>query len=81
MQIMIILPVTKQFKKKNLFTKPPFFSLLFIGTIAEKKQDTSLYESVLFYPVLTAYPTLYSWIITATISLGDLSRQICMFNL
>ena len=47
--------------------KALLFSLLFIGTLAEKKQDTPHHESVLFHPVLKAYPTEHSWIITAHI--------------
>ena len=54
--------------------------LFFIETLAERKQDTPQCESVLFHPVLKAYPTHHSWIITAHISLGDLNRQLCMFN-
>ena len=49
-------------------------------TLVEKKQDISHHESVLFHPVLKAYPTDHSWIITVYISLGDLNRQLCMFN-
>ena len=44
------------------------------------KWDTPHHESVLFHPGLKAYPTCHSWIITAHISLGDLSRQLCRFN-
>ena len=55
-------------------------SLLLIGTLAEKKQDTPCHESVLFHPILKGYPTWHSWIITAHISLSDLNRQLCMFN-
>ena len=36
-------------------------------------------ESVLFQPVLKAYPT-HSWIITAHISLGNLEKQWKMFT-
>ena len=32
-------------------------------------------ESVLFQPVLKAYPTCHSWIITAHVSLGNLEKQ------
>ena len=35
---------------------------------------------VLFHPVLKAYPTQHSWVITAHISLDDLDRQLHMFN-
>ena len=78
MQIKIIIPI--QLKKTLSLTKPPFFSLLFIGILAEKKQDTPCNESVLFHPVLKAYPTCHSWIITAHISVDDLNRQLHMFN-
>ena len=37
-----------------LLIKPPFFSLLFIGTIVERKHDAPCHESVLFHPVLKA---------------------------
>ena len=37
------------------------------------------WESVLFQPVLKAYPTCHSWIITAHISLGNLEKQWRMF--
>ena len=36
-------------------------------------------ESVLFQPVLTAYPTHHSWIITVHVSLGNLEKQWRMF--
>ena len=35
---------------------------------------------MLFHPALKAYLTCHSWIIAAYILLGDLSRQLCMFN-
>ena len=35
---------------------------------------------MLFHPVLKVYQTQHSWIITAHKSLGDLNRQLCMFN-
>ena len=37
------------------------------------------WESVLFQPVLKAYPTHHSWIITAHVSLGNLEKQLRMF--
>ena len=33
------------------------------------------HESVLFQPVLKAYPVHHSWIITAHVSLGNLEKQ------
>ena len=67
-------------KKPLLLIKTTLFSLLFIGTLAEKKPDTPHHESVLFHSVLRAYPTGHSWIITAHISLGDINRQLHMFS-
>ena len=80
MQIKIILPITILQKKNWLLTKSTLFSLLIIGTLAEKKQDIPHQESVLFHPVLKAYPTQHSWITTGHILLCDLNRKICMFN-
>ena len=37
-------------------------------------------ESVLFQPVLKAYPTYHSWIITSHISLGNLEKKWKMFT-
>ena len=34
----------------------------------------------IFQPVLKAYPTQHSWIITANISIGELNKQLHMFN-
>ena len=44
------------------------------------EKDTPCHESVLFHPVLKAYPTCHVWIIAAHISLGNLARQLSMFN-
>ena len=62
-----------------LLIKTTFFSLLLMGTSAEKRQD-KCHESMSFHPVLKAYPTWHSWIIIPHIPLGDLNRQLCMFN-
>ena len=37
-------------------------------------------ESVLFQPVLKAYPTCHSWIITAYVSLGNMEKQWKLFT-
>ena len=37
-------------------------------------------ESVLFQPVLVAYPTRHSWIISTHINLGTLNKAMHMFN-
>ena len=42
--------------------------------------QTDLGESVIFQPVLQAYPTRHSWIITAHISLGHLECHRRLFN-
>ena len=46
-----------------------------INTTTQENQ-----ESVLFQPVLKAYPTHHSWIITAHVSLGNLEKQWKMFT-
>ena len=42
--------------------------------------QTDLGELVIFQPVLQAYPTRHSWIITAHISLGNLECHWKLFN-
>ena len=42
--------------------------------------QTDLGESVIFQPVLQAYPTRHSWIIAAHISLGNLEHHWKLFN-
>ena len=37
-------------------------------------------ELVIFQPVLQAYPTRHSWIITAHISLGNMEHHWKLFN-
>ena len=37
-------------------------------------------ESVLFQPILAAYPTRHSWIISTHINLGTLNKPMYMFN-
>ena len=37
-------------------------------------------ESALFQPILVAYPTSHSWIISAHINLGTLNKPMHMFN-
>ena len=37
-------------------------------------------ESALFQPVLKAYPTHHSWIITAHVSLGNMEKQWKLFS-
>ena len=37
-------------------------------------------ESVLFQPILKAYPTCHSWIITAHVSLGNMEKQWRLFT-
>ena len=57
-----------------------FLSLFLIWMLTGAKQDKPQWESVLFQPVLKAYLTWYSWIITAHISIGNLNKQLWMFN-
>ena len=42
--------------------------------------QTSLGESVIFQPVLQAYPTRHSWIITTHVSLGNLETHWKLFT-
>ena len=58
-------------------------TILFQSTLhrdLSRNWNAPYHESVLFHLVLKAYPTNHSWIITAHISLGDLNRQLHMFN-
>ena len=48
-------------------------------TIVTTTPTNGSQESVLFQPVLKAYPTHHSWIITAHISLRKLERQWISF--
>ena len=52
------------------------FRFLLLHTLAQGKRI----ESVLFQPILAAYPTRHSWIISAHINLGSLHRPMHMFN-
>ena len=49
-------------------------------TITNASTTKEIEESILFQPVLKAYPTCHSWIITAHISLGHLEHQWKYFN-
>ena len=42
--------------------------------------QTELGESVIFQPVLQAYPTRHSWIITTHVSLGNLEHHWKLFT-
>ena len=66
------------FKKCTLSTTSPSF--IMIGMMTRVKQENPKCESILFQPVLKAYPAQHSWIITAHVSIGDLNKQLCMFN-
>ena len=48
------------------------YSTLFMLTPTTNSSRRELGESVIFQPVLQAYPTHHSWIITAHVSLGNL---------
>ena len=48
-------------------------------TLVNKTTIQESWESVLFKPVLKAYPMHHSWIITAHVSLGNLEKQWKMF--
>ena len=49
-------------------------------TIATATATKEIRESILFHPVLKAYPTSHSWIITAHVSLGHLERHWKYFS-
>ena len=52
------------------------FRFLLLHTLAQGKRI----ESVLFQPILAAYLTRHSWIISAHINLGSLHKPMHMFN-
>ena len=52
-----------------------FMSITLINATIPQKS----WESILFQPVLKAYPTHHSWIITAHVSSGNLEKQWRMF--
>ena len=52
------------------------FRFLLLHTLAQGEKI----ESVLFQPILVAYPTRHSWIISAHINLGTLKKPMHMFN-
>ena len=56
------------------------YSLVLMLTPTTNSSQMELRESVLFQPVLQAYPTRYSWIITAHISLGNLECHWKLFT-
>ena len=52
------------------------FRFLLLHILAQGKRI----ESALFGPILAAYPTRHSWIISAHINLGTLNKPMHMFN-
>ena len=52
------------------------FKFLLLHILAQGKKI----ELVLFQPILVAYPTRHSWIISAHINLGTLNKPMHMFN-
>ena len=53
-----------------------FFRFLLLHILAQGERI----ESVLFQPILAAYPTRHSWIISTHINLGTLHKSMHMFN-
>ena len=49
-------------------------------TLATASTTKEMGESVIFQPVLKAYPTHHSWIITAHVSLGHMEHHEKYFN-
>ena len=56
------------------------YSTLFLLTSTTNSSRKELGESVIFQPVLQAYPTRYSWIITVHVFLGNLECHWKAFN-
>ena len=56
------------------------YSILLMLTPTTNTSRKELEESVIFQPVLQAYPTCHAWVITAHISLGNLECQWKAFN-
>ena len=56
------------------------YSMLFMLTPTTNLSRKELGESVIFQPVMQAYPTHHSWIITAHVSLGHLECHWKAFN-
>ena len=56
------------------------YSTLFMLTPTTNLSRKELGESVIFQPVLQAYPTCHSWIIMAHISLGNMECHWKAFN-
>ena len=55
------------------------YSIFLLGIPASTTPQQESQEPVWFHPVLKAYPTHHSWIITTHVSLGDLDKQWKMF--
>ena len=59
---------------------PLHYNTLFMLTPTTNSSGKELGESVIFQPVLQAYPTCHSWIITAHVSLGHQEHHWKAFN-
>ena len=56
------------------------YNILYMITLITTSSTRENGESVLFQPVLKAYPTCHSWLITVHISLGHLEHHWKSFN-
>ena len=74
------LPTTKKTPALLIITTHLHYSILFMLTPATNSLGKEFGESVIFQPVLQAYPTCHSWIITAHVSLGHLECHWKAFN-
>ena len=63
-----------------LITTHLHYSTILMLTPTTNSSRMELGESVIFQPVLQAYPTQHSWIITAHVSLGNLEHHWKIFN-
>ena len=76
----------KHYKKKTcttallLINTHLHYSTILMLTPTTNSSRTELGESVIFQPVLQAYPIQHSWIITAHVSLGNLECHWKTFN-
>ena len=80
------LRIPPKLKKKSCTTAPLLitthlhYSTILMLTPTTNSSRMELGESVIFQPVLQAYPTQHSWIITAHILLGNLECHWKTFN-
>ena len=80
MQIKIILPITILQKKTLLLIKNHPFQSTLHRDLSRKETGYTMSWVCVIPSSSKGLPNMHSWIITAHISLGDLNRQLHMFN-